>query len=189
VALGLANLACGPVDLLAAGINHGVNLGIDVTYSGTVMAALEGCLKGVLSFAISTGAGEGKTGDELGLAAAAEFAAWLCGWLQEHRLPEGIFLNVNVPPLPLEEICGLRFTRLGRRRYEDTLERRVDPWGRPYFWRGELLASREEAADSDEYAVKQGFISVSPLSSDLTATAALAELNKWDLPQQWAQKR
>jgi 5'-nucleotidase len=189
VALGLANLAPGPVNLIVAGINHGRNLGMDVTYSGTAMAALEGCIKGVPSFAISVGPTEGKATQELEVEAAVEFAQWLCLWLAAHPLPPGIFLNVNVPALPPDQIRGLMVTRLGRLRYEDTLERRLDPWGRPYFWRGLLLKEQKEEADTDEYALDHDFISVTPLRADLTATAVFAELNQLNLAQQWAQRR
>jgi len=185
VALGLGNLAPGEVELVAAGINHGRNLGIDVTYSGTVMAALEGCIKGLSSFAISYGPTEGREPAEEALEVAAEFGAWLCRRLAEHPLPKGIFLNVNVPAVPRREIGGLRLTRLGRRRYEDVLDRRVDPWGRPYFWRGLLVKDEGEETDTDEYAVDHGFISVTPLRSDLTAYEFLAELARLDWAARW----
>jgi len=188
VALGVANLSSGPVDIIAAGINHGRNLGIDVTYSGTAMAALEGCIKGFSSFAISAGPSEGKEIPELHLQTAADFAAWLCSWLHDHPLPPGVFLNVNVPTLPADQIRGLRLTRLGRRRYEDVLERRVDPWGQPYFWRGLLVKGDEQKTDTDEYALEHGFISLTPLQSDLTAKDLLAQLEQLDLPAQWARQ-
>jgi len=181
VALGLGNLAPGPTDFVVAGINEGANLGIDVTYSGTVMAALEGCLKGVTGIAVSA-AGWGQPPN---FKTAAAFARRLCERLKEHPLPPGTLLNVNVPPVCEAEIAGVSLTRLGNRRYEFGLQERRDPWDKPYFWRGKLIADTEFEPGTDEYAVAHNFISVTPLLVDLTAHSLLTALENLDLPSLW----
>lgn len=149
-------------DLVVAGINAGANLGEEVLYSGTASAAMEGALQGIRSFAISVTAYE-----ECVFAPAAAFAVRLAGRLVEVELPADVFLNVNVPSVCAEELGPPVLTRLGRRRYINSLERREDPRGRPYYWfSGEPLEC-DCAEGTDIAAVQGGRISVTPVHFDM----------------------
>ncbi len=163
--------------LVAAGINHGSNLGDDVTYSGTVASAIEATLQGVPAFAISV-AGEG----ELDFRAAAACARRLAEEILRHGMPRDTLLNVNVPDLPREAIRGIAITRQGRRVYSETVVRNVDPRGKTYYWIGGAAATWEQSGGGTDYdAVRDGWISVTPLHLDLTNHGALAELRSWRL--------
>ena len=94
--------------MVVAGINHGANLGDDVIYSGTVAAATEGRHLGFPSLAISL---VGRTH----FATAAHYAAQLVRGVMVHPLPADQILNVNVPDLPLDQVKGIKVTRLGNR--------------------------------------------------------------------------
>ncbi len=150
-----------PPDLVCSGINFGTNLGDDVTYSGTVSATFEGTLLGVPSVAFSQ-----EIGEHFSFEPAARFAAELADELlrEEERLPEDLLLNVNVPA---GEIRGVRFTRLGRRRYNQSIIEKQDPRGRKYYWiAGAPQWEEEEGTDFD--AMSKGWVSVTPLHLDLT---------------------
>jgi 5'-nucleotidase len=112
---------------------------------------------------------------------AARFAASLARQTLEHGLPEGILLNVNVPPLPADEIRGVKITRMGLRIYRDELVRRLDPRGKPYYWIGGPAPTGVEEEGTDIWAVANGYISITPIQLDLTAHDLLSTLQGWDL--------
>ncbi len=151
-----------PPDLVVAGINMGANLGEEVLYSGTASAAMEGALQGLKAFAISVTAYESCI-----FGPAADFAAALARRVTDVGLPPDTFLNVNVPNLCTEDLGPAVLTRLGRRRYLNSLERREDPRGRSYYWfSGEPLES-DAAEGTDISAVQAGLISVTPVHFDM----------------------
>jgi 5'-nucleotidase len=89
-------------------------------------------------------------------------------------LPDMTFLNVNVPAIDSPEIAGHKFVGMGKRIYEDRVERREDPWGRPYYWQGGVVVMSPEEADTDVWAVSNGFVAVTPVSLDWTDQRVLA---------------
>jgi 5'-nucleotidase len=154
-------------DLVVSGINKGYNLGDDVTYSGTVAGAMEGALLGVPSVAVSLRAAR----DSYDFSHAAGVAATLAAALLERPLPGRTFLNVNVPAgVPR----GVRVTVQAKRNHITSVAERHDPKGRPYFWIEEGQDEWEPHDQSDYQAVRDGYVSVTPLHPDLTARAALA---------------
>lgn len=159
VYLAIHDLLSRKPSLVVSGINAGPNLGFDVHYSGTVGGAVEGTLHGVPSVAVSL---IDRHGD---YAHAAAFSRALAALVLERGLPEGVTLNVNVPPGRPQEA---RLTVLGRRRYSHSVHRREDPRGGVYYWIGGAPTDEHEAADSDCEAVHRGFIAVTPLQLDLT---------------------
>jgi len=163
-------------DLVISGINHGPNMGEDVFYSGTVAAAIEGTLQGVPALAVSL-----ATRERTDFVEPAAFVARLLQRVLDHGLPRRQLLNVNLPFRPWTEIRGVRVTRLGSRRYQDTLVRKHDPRGREYYWIGGEDPVWEPLEGSDFRAVNEGWISVTPLSLDLTDTAALEDMRSWSL--------
>jgi 5'-nucleotidase len=156
-------------DLVVSGINKGLNIGDDVTYSGTVAGALEGALLGYQAMSVSL---EFTRGD-WDFAPAAAMAAALAAQLLAHPLPNRTFLNVNVPH---GAIAGTRVTVQARRNHITKIDKRMDPRGRPYFWIEEASDDWERAERSDHYAIKEGFVSVTPLQPDLTDFKALSQV-------------
>ena len=182
VKLALGALIDNPLDFVLSGINHGSNLGTDILYSGTVSAAMEGVIEGIPSIAFSLASHTSKE-----FKAAAMFAKTLINQLSKHPLPEVMLLNVNVPPVKPEEIAGVRVTRQGIRRYFDTFEKRVDPRGKTYYWlAGEVLEDVEQPAHlhlpqdvpTDVQAIREKYITVTPLQYNLTDTAGVYSLQK-----------
>ena len=163
-------------DLLISGINLGSNTGINTIYSGTVSAATEGAIIQLPSFAISL-----ATFTQPDFSVAAEFAGKLAKILVEKKLPKGVFLNVNVPPVPKEEIRGVRITRQGMSGYFEEFEIREDPRHRKYYWlTGEKLQS-ENDRDVDDRAIEESYISITPIHYDLTHYPSISELRSWEI--------
>jgi 5'-nucleotidase len=152
-------------DFVFSGINHGANLGEDVIYSGTVAGALEGVIFGRPSVAVSLATEFSSRFDSqhLHLETAATFIDRFVPLLVERRLPKGVFLNVNVPNLPVDQVNGSRFTRLGKRIYNDRVVKRVDPHGREYYWLGGDPPTHQPEEETDFSALEMSIVSVSPL--------------------------
>ncbi|RUM87616.1 MAG: 5'/3'-nucleotidase SurE [Thermodesulfatator sp.] len=149
----------GPVDLVVSGINRGANVGINVLYSGTVSAATEAAILGMPALAVS-------------LAAYTQedycFAAYFTSTLVENLpLSTPFCLNVNIPHLPAHLIKGVKITRQGTRKLQERFEKRLDPHGNVYYWQcGERFL--EDDPDTDVVALEAGYISITPLTHDLT---------------------
>lgn len=166
-------------EFVLSGINHGHNMGEDVLYSGTVAAAMEGVSLGIPSIAISFAGGELRADPEL-LTNQVDIVERLLRHLTRlEHMPRTTLLNINLPPRPASDIKGVRLTRLGRRVYSDSLMRMHDPRGREIFWIGGGSVSWSGPDDSDFRAVAEGYISVTPLTLDLTHTQMLAEATSW----------
>ncbi|MBI3021315.1 MAG: 5'/3'-nucleotidase SurE [Candidatus Omnitrophica bacterium] len=151
-------------DLVVSGVNLGPNTGTNIIYSGTVSAALEGAVLGIPSMAISL-----ATFRQPRFAVAARVARTLCLQLRQLRLPPEVVLNVNVPNRPLTQLKGVRVTCQSRSRWLETFDQRRDPRGRAYYWLKGGRRQRDPAPDSDEQAVRRGYVSVTPISIDLTS--------------------
>ncbi|MDH3943205.1 MAG: 5'/3'-nucleotidase SurE [Anaerolineae bacterium] len=178
VALALLGLIEKKVDLVVSGINPYANLGHDVTYSGTVTAAMEASIGGVPGVAVSLDAPENHT-DKRDYGAAAEFGRRVAEKVIEHGLPKNMLLNVNVPYLPMDEIKGVQVTRQGLRVYRDELVRREDPHGRPYYWIGGQAPTGVRQSGTDFGALREGYVSVTPLELDLTAHTFRDDVEAW----------
>ena len=151
--------------LIVSGINKGWNLGDDITYSGTVAGALEGALLGVPSVAISL-----ERGRTFEFRESARAAAVVAGAVLQRGLPARTFLNINVPR---GRPKGFRVTMQGRRNHVTKVSERIDPRGQAYFWIEEGQSLWESHDRSDYVAVKEGYISVTPLHPDMTAHSVL----------------
>ncbi|MGH9408589.1 MAG: 5'/3'-nucleotidase SurE [Vicinamibacterales bacterium] len=156
-------------DLVVSGINKGLNLGDDVTYSGTVAGAMEGALLGIPSIAVSLE----RTDGEYDFQPAAAAAATIARVVLREGLPGRTFLNLNAP---LGQPKGFRLTVQARRNHVTVVDERSDPRGRPYYWIEEGQNDWEPHDRSDYQAVRDGYISVTPLHPDLTDHAALSRL-------------
>ncbi len=176
VVLGLRHVMKGRVDLLVSGINRGANMGDDITYSGTVAAAMEGAINRIPSMAVSLASYTREDYDT-----AAYFARLVAGDLLQNPLPDGVFLNVNVPDLPLEEIAGIRATSQGRTRYSQQVDHRRDPWGGEYFWIWGHPPQGVPGEGTDFEAVKNRYVSVTPLHLSMTREEYLDSLRNWNV--------
>lgn len=177
VTLGFDVVMEGKADLVFSGINNGPNLGWDLTYSGTVSAAMEGAILGVPSVAISVA----RFRPPIDYGPAAAFARRLAEAIAAHGLEPYTLLNVNVPAVPQEEIRGVVITHQGRTQYVDRIDKRVDPWGRPYYWLCGNLHEEEPDPGSDVHTVLENRISVTPVHLDLTAMHLLERMRAWRL--------
>ena len=166
-------------DFVLSGVNHGMNMGEDVLYSGTVSAAMEATIFGIPAVALSY-AGRGRAEH---LEAYGPFLAELLARLVRPggQWPAETLLNVNLPPVPPEEVKGVRVTRLGRRVFTDALTKGVDPSGREYFWIGGGNVAWGAHEGTDFHAVDEGYVSVTPLHLDLTNHALISEVEAWGL--------
>ena len=172
VNLGVLGLLPEPPKLVASGINLGANLGDDVTYSGTVSAAMEGTLLGVPSVAVSlVESAQGVFG------AAAAIARLIAARVLDEGLPPKTLLNINVPR---GRPKGIRLTRLGHRVYKEKAVEEVDPRGKTHYWIGGGLPEWEDRDDTDIAAIREGYVSITPLHLDLTDYRALRGLADWE---------
>ena len=159
-------------DICVSGINHGGNLGDDATYSGTVAGALEASILGVPGLALSLVARDNYDFKE-----AAAFAVVATRKVLEEGLPEGTLLNINLPP---GAIKGVKVTRQGIKNARPVITEHIDPRGKAYFWIGEEYFNANSVEGTDYHAVKDGYVSVTPLRSDMTDHRALTALETWN---------
>ncbi len=174
VNIALSGLIESKVDIVVSGINDGPNMGDDVLYSGTVAAAMEGRFLGQPSIAVSM-----ATHNPTHYETAALIAQKLVKQLAEHSLPKGAVLNVNVPDLPLEDIAGLRLTRLGTRHPSANAIKQQSPRGDTIFWIGAAGDIDNNVEGTDFHAVANNFVSVTPLTTDLTHLDAIQPVSQW----------
>jgi 5'-nucleotidase len=150
-------------DMVVSGINAGANLGDDVLYSGTVAAAMEGRFLGLPAIAVSQVAAQPAYFET-----AAQVTLALLARLGEGTIPPDSILNVNVPDLPFDQLRGWQVTRLGHRHKSEPVVRQTDPRGRTIFWVGPAGSEQDAGPGTDFHAVRNGFVSVTPLQVDLT---------------------
>ncbi len=166
-------------DFVLSGVNHGSNMGEDVLYSGTVAAAMEGIALGIPSIAVSFAGGDLRA-DLTKLEEQIEVLVPLLKHLTTlPEFPANTLLNVNLPPCAARDVRGVKLTRLGRRVYSNSIRPMEDPYGRRIYWIGGGAASWSGSEDSDFQAIRDGFISVTPLHLDLTHTDMLDTAEAW----------
>jgi 5'-nucleotidase len=170
-------------DMVVSGVNDGSNLGDDVLYSGTVAAAMEGRFLGKPAVAVSLHT-DGLRGDAVRhFETGAHFGRVIVERLSKTplvlALGRATILNVNVPNLPVGEVKGIKVTRLGNRHRSEAVLRAEDPRGRPVYWVGPAGASQDAGPGTDFDAVMSGYVSVTPLTVDLTDRDALDPLRAW----------
>lgn len=161
-------------NMVFAGINHGANLGDDVLYSGTVAAATEGRFLGLPAVAISLVGSDPKHFDT-----AAHVAVNLLKKIQAHPLPEDTLLNVNVPDVPVAQLKGYQSTRLGQRHKAEAVIPSSDPRGHTIYWVGPPGSEQDAGPGTDFDAIRNGYVSITPLQLDLTRYDRLEGLREW----------
>jgi len=162
-------------DWVVSGINHGANASVSVLYSGTMAAAIEGCLYGIDSVGFSM-SDFSRTAD---FSICRKFIRIVMLKLTEMMLPKGICLNVNIPSVPESEIKGIKICRQSKGNWKEEFEKRKDPMGRTYYWLTGIFHNQEpEALDTDEWALANNYVSIVPVSVDMTAHSFIDTLKE-----------
>lgn len=160
-------------DLVVGGINHGDNSGTSVHYSGTMGVAIEGCLSGIPSIGFSLC----DHSSEADFEPCAEYIREIARMVLEHGLPKGICLNVNFPVS--KEIKGMKVCEQAVGHWHKEWEPCPRSFDDKYFWlTGEFVCHDPENERSDNWALSQGYASVTPVTVDMTAYGFMEELTK-----------
>jgi 5'-nucleotidase len=164
-----------PVTLVLSGVNRGCNVADDVTYSGTIAAAMEGTLLGIPSIAMSQAFTDHQP---VKWETAKQYAKALVKELSDAGWPNDVLINVNYPDIEPDNVKGIKFSQQGQREITDNFEERIDPKGRPYYWIGgpHLKSNAEPGYDLSD--LDAGYITITPLSLDLTDFKVMEELRR-----------
>ena len=161
-------------DMVISGINHGPNLGDDTIYSGTVAAAIEGYLLDIPSFAISMGSVNPKNFET-----AAKVTSDLIKLYNKKKVSSASLLNINVPDIPYDELKGLEVTRLGKRHAAEKAMKKKHTQKESLYWIGEVGQPNDGGPGTDFYALKNNFVSISPIHPDLTDFKKIEITKNW----------
>ena len=174
VKIGVGAIMKTPPDLVVSGINFGPNTATNIIYSGTVSAATEARMLGLRSMAVSLG-----TYKNPDFRYAATLTRRIAQMVLDHGLPDKVLLNVNVPNLPKTRIKGIRVTRQGESAFVEDFTIRTDPREQPYYWLAGSYQMRDQDEDTDAWALENGYVSITPVSYDLTAYEAITRVGGW----------
>jgi len=176
VKLAIYEIIKGRPTLLVSGINHGSNAATNVLYSGTMSAAVEGAIEGIPSIGFSLLDHHSEADFE----AAAHYAREIAQRALSEGIQKGVCLNVNIPKGRPETIQGVKICRQGRAFWEDSFDKRTDPFGVDYFWLTGDFNSTDKGEDTDMWALENNYISVVPTQFDMTAHHLISSLNEWE---------
>ena len=162
-------------DWIVSGINHGTNSSASVLYSGTMAAAIEGCLIGITSVGFSFD-NYSSTAD---FSACKKYIREIMQALTQEPLPQGICLNVNIPKTEADQIRGIKICRHAKGSWKEEFEKHKDPMGKTYYWLTGVYVNHEpDETDTDEWALANNYVSVAPVSVDMTAYEYLDTLKE-----------
>ena len=176
VKIAVQSILKSPPDLVVSGINYGANVGTNVIYSGTVSAATEGTFLGIPSVAVSIDSHHPED-----FKPAMDITQNTLNKVLEFGLPEGTLLNVNVPDIPGAMIKGTRITTQGNAYFKDRFEKREDPRGNIYYWMTGESIDPDSSGNTDNWALKDGYISVTPIHYKLTNKTFMSDLESWEI--------
>lgn len=164
-------------DICVSGINHGSNSSINVIYSGTMSAALEAGIEGIPAIGFSLL----DYNWEADFEPCKSYVKTLTRLVLEKGLPKNVVLNVNIPKLKKDDIKGIKICRQAKAQWKEQFDKRTNPQGRDYYWLTGDFVLEDHGEDTDEWALKNGYVSVVPVQFDMTAHYAIPHLNGWDL--------
>ncbi len=170
VKLALSEVYDTPPDLIISGINPGSNTGVNIHYSGTVGAAREASINGVPGLAVSI-----ERGDFMDYHGMAEFMETFADERLLQTLPAGSFLNINAPAIKFSRIQGIKITRQATNNISTKFEKGTDPRNFNYYWYGKMNPVGKEA-ETDNAALFENYISVTPIACDITNYSLITEL-------------
>jgi 5'-nucleotidase len=177
VKLGVNEILKQKPDLCVSGINHGSNSSINVIYSGTMSAAIEAGVEGIPAIGFSLLDYDWNADFENCKPFIKQIALKVLSKKQE----EAMVLNVNIPKTSSENIKGIRICRQAKAQWVEKFDKRQTPFGKDYYWLTGEFINFDSGDDTDEWALKNNYISIVPISFDLTAHHALEELKSWKL--------
>jgi 5'-nucleotidase len=163
-------------DLCVSGINHGSNSSINVIYSGTMSAAIEAGIEGIPAIGFSLLDYSWNANFE----ATKPYIKSIVENVLKAGLPKDVVLNVNIPNVPKQELKGIKICRQARANWEEEFDKRTNPQGRVYYWLTGKFVNLDHGEDTDEWALKNGYVSVVPVQFDLTAHHCIQTLNTWN---------
>ena len=161
------------IDILISGINRGANLGTNIIYSGTVSAATEGTIMGIPSIAISLASYKTDKYEVV-----KTIAKKIVEYVMKNSLPKATLLNVNVPYCNIDDIKGMKITKQGSQYFVDEFEERIDPRNRNYYWIKGKMIDDDRSLDFDGKAIKENYVSITPIHFNLTNEPFLDALRK-----------
>jgi len=165
-------------DFLVSGINHGCNSSINIVYSGTMGAAIEGAINGIPSIGFSIL----SWNPDADFTVAKKYSKIIFENMLRDGLPEGTTLNVNFPYCAPEDIKGIKMCRQTKGTWKEEFDKRLDPHKREYYWLcGNYHNLEPLATDTDEWALKNNYVAVVPVTIDYTNYSALGHLQNWNL--------
>ena len=183
IKIGIRNIMHEPPDIVVSGINLGSNTAINIIYSGTVSAAREAAIMDVPSIAVSVTSHEAKD-----FSFAAKFSSRLAQMVAKNKMPAGTLLNVNIPDLPEDQISGVLLTQQGKSKWDDVYEERKDPYGQKYYWLTGNLVQHDTTLETDQFAIRKNYVSVTPIHFDLTDYKTYDTMKSWQLENLFKQK-
>ena len=163
-------------DLCVSGINHGSNSSINVIYSGTMSAAIEAGIEGVPAIGFSL-LDYSWNAD---FSQSKDFIRKITLNALNNRIPKGVVLNVNIPAVKKSDIKGVKICRQAKAYWVEEFDKRKNPLGQEYYWLTGKFVNKDQGEDTDEWALKNNYISIVPVEFDLTAHHAIQGLNEWD---------
>lgn len=177
IKLGVNEILKQKPDLCVSGINHGSNSSINVIYSGTMSAAIEAGVEGIPAIGFSLLDYDWNANFEN----CKPFIKQICLEVLSKKQAEAMVLNVNIPKTRSEAIKGIKICRQAKAQWVEKFDKRQTPFGKDYYWLTGEFINFDPGADTDEWALKNNYISVVPISFDLTAHHVLDELKSWKL--------
>lgn len=174
VKLGIYEVMKRKPDLILSGINHGLNSASNVLYSGTMSAAVEGAMENIPSIGFSLDSFDSNAD----FSTAKDAIKMVLEYTLKNTFPDHVCLNVNIPNVHKEALRGIKVCRQAHAFWEDRFDKRLDQFGKPYYWLTGEFKNEDHAEDTDLFALKEGFVSVVPTQFDLTAYKALENFKK-----------
>ena len=164
-------------DLCVSGINHGSNSSINVIYSGTMSAAVEAGTHGIPAIGFSLL----DYSLDADFSHSKEFIKRIVSECLKNGMPEGVVLNVNIPKISNSKLKGIKICRQANGVWEEKFDKRTNPLGRDYYWLSGKFVNNDKGEDSDEWALENEYVSITPTQYDLTAHHAIKNINHWNL--------
>ena len=164
-------------DLCVSGINHGSNSSINVIYSGTMSAAIEAGIEGIpaIGFSLLDYRWNANFSD------SKKFIKKITLNALKNKIPKDVVLNVNIPALKESEIKGIKICRQAKSYWLEEFDKRKNPLGQEYYWLTGSFINQDNDKETDEWALENGFVSVVPISYDMTSYTDLEEIKNWKL--------
>lgn len=182
VKMGIRNILKSPPDIVVSGINHGSNTAINIIYSGTVSAAREAAIMDVPAVAFSITSHISRD-----FSYASKVAKDIVQEVVKNSLPIGTCLNVNIPAVPENEIKGVLLTKQSKSKWDDIYEERMDPYGKSYYWLTGSLVEVDDNLETDQFAIKNNYVAVTPIHFDLTDYKTYENMKKWNIERKFVE--